>query len=52
MSYPEPRYLGLTGEISSTFRPADQSPDVSIGQQTTMRYLATGALPARHLVAA
>ena len=42
MSYPEPRYLDVTGEISATFRPANQGPDVTIGQQTAMRYLATG----------
>ena len=40
MSYPEPRYLDVTGEISATFRPANQGPDVTIGQQTAMRYLA------------
>ena len=42
MSYSEPRYLDVTGEISATFRPANQGPDVTIGQQTAMRYLATG----------
>jgi hypothetical protein len=27
MSYPDPRYLGDTGEISAVFRPADAEPD-------------------------
>ena len=43
MSYPEPRYLGVKGEHSATFRPASLPPDLTIGQQTAMRYLATGA---------
>ncbi len=43
MSYPDPRYLGDIGEISATFRPANQAPDVTIGQDTAMQYLATGA---------
>ena len=43
MSYPEPRYLGVKGEHSATFRPARLPPDLTIGQQTAMRYLATGA---------
>ena len=43
MSYPEPRYLGAKGELSAAFRPASLPPDLTIGQQTAMRYLATGA---------
>ena len=43
MSYPEPRYLSVKGELSATFRPASLPPDLTIGQQTAMRYLATGA---------
>lgn len=43
MSYPPARYHGRTGEVSATFRPADQEPDVDIGGATTMSYLATGA---------
>ena len=43
MSYPEPRYLGKNGEVSSTFRAANQPPDVAIGQDTSIQYLATGA---------
>lgn len=42
MSYPEPRYLGVKGELSATFRPASLPPDLTIGEQTAMRYLATG----------
>ena len=43
MSYPEPRYRGTTGESSATFRPVNQSIDVTIGHDTAMQYLATGA---------
>ena len=42
MSYPDPRYLGAKGEISAKFRPAHQEPELLIGSDTTMRYLATG----------
>jgi mannose-6-phosphate isomerase-like protein (cupin superfamily) len=42
MSYPEPRYLGQNGEISATFRPATQPSNVTIGQDTSIHYLATG----------
>lgn len=42
MSYPEPRYLGDRGEISATFRPAGQGPELLIGSHTSVRYLATG----------
>lgn len=42
MSYPDPRYLGETGEITATFRHVRQVPDVTIGQDTVMQYLATG----------
>jgi hypothetical protein len=31
MSYPDPRYLGDEGEISATFRPVDQGPELEIG---------------------
>ncbi|HEX6878453.1 MAG TPA: cupin domain-containing protein [Nocardioidaceae bacterium] len=43
MSYPEPRYLGETGEVSAVLRPADHKPDLewpTPGQST--HYLATG----------
>ncbi len=43
MSYPDARYLGEEGEISATFRPADQEPELTIGSGTAIRYLATGA---------
>lgn len=43
MSYPDPRYLGNKGEISATFRPAGQEPELLIGSDTAVRYLATGA---------
>jgi mannose-6-phosphate isomerase-like protein (cupin superfamily) len=43
MSYPDARYLGDEGEISATFRPADQEPELTIGSGTAVRYLATGA---------
>jgi mannose-6-phosphate isomerase-like protein (cupin superfamily) len=43
MSYPAARYLGDRGEASATFRPAGQKPDLLIGSNTTVRYLATGA---------
>jgi mannose-6-phosphate isomerase-like protein (cupin superfamily) len=53
MSYPGPRYLGDTGEISAVFRPADAEPDfgpkpVSTAgpdpsQGTAYHYLATAA---------
>ncbi len=43
MSYPDPRYLGDKGEINATFRPAKDMPDLTIGQDTAVSYLATGA---------
>lgn len=42
MSYPDPRDLGDQGELSAKFRPAHQEPEVTIGSDTAMRYLATG----------
>ena len=45
MSYPEPRYLGETGEASGTFRPADHAPELADGAKgSSVHYLATGAL--------
>jgi quercetin dioxygenase-like cupin family protein len=41
MSYPDARYMGEEGEISATFRPADQEPELTIGSSTAIRYLAT-----------
>ncbi|MCC2642256.1 MAG: hypothetical protein K0S45_2669 [Nitrospira sp.] len=43
MSYPDPSYFGDKGEISAAFRPADQPPDLTIGSDTAVRYLASGA---------
>lgn len=43
MSYPKARYHGAKGEVSATFRPADQKPELTIGSGTAVRYLATGA---------
>jgi mannose-6-phosphate isomerase-like protein (cupin superfamily) len=42
MSYPEPRYLGDTGEPSATARPAGAEPDLIL-PTTNVHYLATGA---------
>jgi mannose-6-phosphate isomerase-like protein (cupin superfamily) len=43
MSYPEPRYLGDTGEVSATYRPAGQAPDLTYRNGNTVHYLRTGA---------
>lgn len=43
MSYPEARYRGDKGEVSATFRPVDQKPELTIEAGTEVRYLATGA---------
>ncbi len=43
MTYPEPRYLGDTGELSATHRPADCEPDLAYGPIASVHYLATGA---------
>jgi mannose-6-phosphate isomerase-like protein (cupin superfamily) len=42
MSYPEPVYLGETGEASATFRPATQAPELSSPSGNRTHYLATG----------
>jgi quercetin dioxygenase-like cupin family protein len=42
MSYPEPRFLGGTGEISATARPAVAAPELIL-PTTNVHYLATGA---------
>lgn len=44
MSYPEPRYLGETGSVSATLRPADHAPDLEYASGGSAHYLATGAL--------
>jgi mannose-6-phosphate isomerase-like protein (cupin superfamily) len=44
MSYPEPRYLGDTGEVSALFRPAGHDPELTMGPGgTQVHYLTTGA---------
>ncbi len=43
MSYPDPRYLRETGEISAVFRPATAAPDLDVGPGGSASYLATGA---------
>src|SRR5687767_9605638 len=42
MSYPPPLYSGDSGEPSATRRAADQPPDLSYANGTTVSYLATG----------
>lgn len=41
MSYPDPRYLGIDGEASATFRPAAGAPDLVYPNGNTVHYLAT-----------
>jgi mannose-6-phosphate isomerase-like protein (cupin superfamily) len=43
MSYPTDYYTGDGGEISATYRRADQAPELTIGPITVASYLATGA---------
>lgn len=44
MSYPEPRYLGASGEVSATYRRADHEPELTFRETgNTVHYLATGA---------
>jgi mannose-6-phosphate isomerase-like protein (cupin superfamily) len=43
MSYPDPSYLGDTGEISAVFRPADAEPQLRHRRGGAAHYLATGA---------
>jgi hypothetical protein len=42
MSYPDPRYLGDTGEVTAAWRPAGQTPELPM-RTATASYLATGA---------
>ncbi|MEV0228820.1 cupin domain-containing protein [Nonomuraea sp. NPDC050786] len=42
MSYPEPRYLGESGEHSGVLRTADTPPDLSMASGTQVHYLGTG----------
>ncbi|MGH3383416.1 MAG: cupin domain-containing protein [Nocardioidaceae bacterium] len=43
MSYPEPRYLGSTGEVSATYRAHDHPPELVNPKGTKVHYLSTGA---------
>ena len=42
MSYPDPLYGGSTGELSAVIRPADQAPDLRLGDAVNISYLANG----------
>lgn len=42
MTYPKALYSGDEGEVSARFRPASQDPDLTIGDNIAVRYLATG----------
>jgi mannose-6-phosphate isomerase-like protein (cupin superfamily) len=42
MSYPDPRYLGEGGEVSATYRPVAQAPELTSPSGNTTHYLATG----------
>ena len=42
MTYPEPGYLGESGQANATYRPADHAPDLTY-RTATVHYLATGA---------
>ena len=43
MSYPPPRYLGDSGEVSATFRPGSHPPELVNASGGGAYYLATGA---------
>lgn len=43
MTYPDPRYLGDTGEAGGSFRPAATPPEISSPGGNGCAYLATGA---------
>ena len=47
MTYPAPRYLGETGEVSAIYRPADHAPELTFQNGNTVHYLATGASTGR-----
>ena len=42
LSYPDPVYLGETGEASATYRPADHEPDIEYVNGTRAHYLMKG----------
>jgi mannose-6-phosphate isomerase-like protein (cupin superfamily) len=43
MSYPDPKYLGDTGEVSATYRGHEHESDLKHPAGTSVDYLATGA---------
>ncbi|WP_308250025.1 cupin domain-containing protein [Sphaerisporangium fuscum] len=43
MTYPDPQYLGTGGEVTATYRPTGQEPDLVYPSGNTVHYLATGA---------
>lgn len=43
MSYPDPAYLGTSGEVSARYRSRDTPPDLVFPNGTTVEYLVTGA---------
>jgi mannose-6-phosphate isomerase-like protein (cupin superfamily) len=43
VTYPEPRYLGTTGEVNATYRQVDAAPEITYQTGNTCHYLATGA---------
>jgi mannose-6-phosphate isomerase-like protein (cupin superfamily) len=43
MSYPDPRYLGSTGDVSAWFRPASTPPELTRPGGGAAHFLATGA---------
>jgi mannose-6-phosphate isomerase-like protein (cupin superfamily) len=46
MSYPQPRYTGETGEVTATFRRADEPAELPYHSGNAVHYLATGATTA------
>ena len=42
MTYPKALYKADEGEVSARYRPADQGPDLTIGENIQVWYLATG----------
>ena len=42
MSYPDPRYLGKSGEITAQFLTGEKEPDLIIGSRAVVRYIASG----------
>jgi mannose-6-phosphate isomerase-like protein (cupin superfamily) len=42
MTYPKALYKRDDGEVSALYRPADREPDLTVGENIEVRYLATG----------